>query len=84
MEERLKRRAALYTLIRLVDANKGNININSNTVKRVFNDKNLIVKVEYVNGDERLAADMTFDDMNDVILKWKNDNPKKFNSIICQ
>ena len=84
MEKWLKKRAALYTLIRLVDANKGNININSNTVKRVFNDKNLIVRVEYVNGDVGLAADMTFGDMNDVILKWKKDNPKKFNSIICQ
>ena len=36
MDERIKKRAALYMLIKLVDENNGSISINTEEVKRVF------------------------------------------------
>lgn len=74
MEERKKRYAALYMLIKLVDDNNGNINIGTNKVKRVFNDENDVVKIEYTTGEVALLADADFDTMNDAILKWQSDN----------
>lgn len=74
MEERKKRYAALYMLIKLVDDNNGNINIGTDKVKRVFNDENDVVKIEYTTGDVALLADADFDTMNDAILKWQSDN----------
>lgn len=49
MEQWLKKRAALYQLIKLVDENDGSITINTDKVKRVFNDEDDIVRIEYVN-----------------------------------
>jgi hypothetical protein len=72
MDERMKKRAALYMLIRLVDENNGNIDINTDKVKRVFNDENDIVKIEYVSGEVGLLADADFDTMNDAIFKWQS------------
>lgn len=69
MEERIKKRAALYMLITLVDNNNGSINIGTDTVKRVFNDEDDIVRIEYINGEVALLADADFDTMNDIILK---------------
>ena len=75
MDERLKRNAALYQLIKLVDENNGSLNIGTEKVKRVFNDKDDVVRIEYVNGEVQLLADSDFNTMNDAILKWQNDNP---------
>lgn len=75
MEERLMRNAALYQLIKLVDENNGSLNIGSAKVKRVFNDEDDVVRIEYVNGEVHLLADSDFSTMNDSILKWQNDNP---------
>ena len=69
MEQWLKKRAALYQLIKLVDENNGSINIGTDTVKRVFNDEDDIVRIEYVNGEVALLADADFNTMNDIILK---------------
>ena len=71
MELWLKRRAALYTLIKLVDENNGNITINADKVKRVFNDVDDIVKIEYSTGKVSLLADADFNTMNNVILKME-------------
>ena len=57
MEQWLKKRAALYMLIKLVDENDGSITINTDKVKRVFNDEDDIVKIEYVSGEIALLAD---------------------------
>ena len=38
MDERMKRRAALYMLIKYVDENNGSISINTDKVKKVFNE----------------------------------------------
>ena len=70
MDERMKRRAALYMLIKLVDENNGSITINTDRVKRVFNDADDIVRIEYVTGEVALLADADFDTMNDAVLKW--------------
>jgi len=70
MEQWLKKRAALYMLIKLVDENDGSITINTDTVKRVFNDEDDIVRIEYVTGEVALLADADFETMNDTINKW--------------
>ena len=70
MEQWLKKRAALYMLIKLVDENDGSITINTDTVKRVFNDEDDIVRIEYVTGEVALLADADFETMNDAINKW--------------
>ena len=78
MEEKLKRHAALCMLITLVDNNNGSINIGTDTVKRVFNDEDDVVKIEYDNGEVALAADADVDTINHAVLKWKEDNPQIF------
>lgn len=70
MDKWLKKRAALYQLIKLVDENDGSITINTDTVKRVFNDEDDIVRIEYVTGEVALLADADFETMNDAINKW--------------
>ena len=77
MEQWLKKRAALYQLIKLVDEHDGNIIINNDKVKRVFNDEDDIVRIEYLTGEVALLADADFDTMNDAINKWQSDNIKK-------
>ena len=75
MDNWLKKRAALYQLIKLVDANNGSINIGTEKVKRVFNDEDDVVRIEYVSGEVGLLADADFSTMNDAILKFQNYNP---------
>jgi len=72
MDERMKRRAALYMLIKLVDENNGSITINTDKVKRVFNDADDIVRIEYVTSEVALLADADFETMNDAINKWQS------------
>ena len=82
MEERLKRNAALCMLITLVDNNNGSINIDNDTVTRVFNDADDVVRIEYANGEVALAADADYNTMNNAVLKWKDDNPQMFALIV--
>ena len=70
MDKWLKKRAALYQLIKLVDENNGSFTINTDKVKRVFNDEDDIVRIEYVTGEVALLADADFETMNDAINKW--------------
>ena len=77
MDKWLKKRAALYMLIKLVDENDGIITINTDKVKRVFNDEDEVVRIEYVSGEVALLADTDFDTMNDAITKWQSDCTKK-------
>ena len=78
MEERMKRNAALAMLITFVDNNNGSININTDKVKRVYNDADEIVRIEYVTGEVGLLADADYDTMNNAVMKWKDDNPQLF------
>lgn len=75
MDNWLKKRAALYQLIKLVDANNGSISIGTDRVIRVFNDEDDVIRIEYVSGEVGLLADADFSTMNDAILKFQNDNP---------
>ena len=77
MDKWLKKRAALYQLIKLVDENNGSITINTDKVKRVFNDEDDIVRIEYVTGEVALLADADFETMNDAINKWQSNSIKK-------
>ena len=43
MDNRLKRQAALYMLISLVDENNGSIDINSDAIRRSFTDEDQTV-----------------------------------------
>lgn len=74
MDKRLQRNAALYMLVKLVDENNGSINIGTDKVKRVFNDEDDIVRIEYMNGEIGLLADADFSIMNDAVLKWQTKN----------
>ena len=77
MEKWLMKRAAVYQLIKFVDENNGSITINTDKVKRVFNDEDDIVRIEYADGQIALLADADFETMNDAILKWQLYNTKK-------
>ena len=70
--ERMKKRAALCQLIKLVDENNGGITINTDKVKRVFNDENDVVRIEYANGEIALLADADFETMDSVIRKYQS------------
>ncbi len=73
MDYKIKKRAALYMLIKLVDQNNGSITVNTGKVKRVFNDEDDVVRVEYNNGDIALLAEADFQTMDDVIHKWQSE-----------
>lgn len=72
MEEWLKKRAAIYQLIKMVDENSGSISVSTDRVSRVFNDENDVVRIEYVSGEIGLLADADYDTVNDAILKWQS------------
>ncbi len=74
MDERTKRNAALYMLIKFVDENNGSITVNTDKVKRVFNDSEDIVRIEYTSGEIALLADADFQTMDDAIHKWQSSN----------
>ena len=81
LDNRMKRRVALYMVITLVDENNGSIEINNDVIKRVFNDENEVVKFENTNGVIGLAADLDFDMLNEAVLKWIADNPQKWKEV---
>ena len=58
MDNRMKRQAAIYMLISLVDENNGSIDINSDAIRRSFNDEDQTVMVVKSDGTIALAADM--------------------------
>ena len=82
MDERMKRRAALYMLIKLVDENNGCIEVNTDKVKKVFNDADETVRIKYSTGEVALLADADYKTMNDAVLKWQKDNPQRFAEIL--
>ena len=76
LEERMKRRAAMYWLIQLVDEHKGEVTINSDKVKRVFNDENEYVHIEYTDGSIGLIADADFETLDGAVKHYEmNHNP---------
>ena len=81
MDRRMKRQAALYMLITLVDEYGGSIDIKAGTIRRVFNDENQVVKAEQSDGAIALAADMDCEDLDRAVRRWIADNPRKFEAI---
>ena len=81
MDARLKRRAALYMLITLIDENGGSIEIRSDAIRRGFNDENQVVKVEKSDGTIALAADIDSEALDTAVRKWIADNARKFEMI---
>ena len=75
LDNRIKKQAAFYMLVKFVDENNGNIAINTPKIKRVFTDENGIVKIEYMSGEIELLGNADFDIMNDAVLKWMKYNP---------
>ena len=67
MEARMRQRVALYQIISMVDAKHGELFVNNNEVRRVFNDENEIVNIEYSDGSIGLAADATFETLDNAI-----------------
>lgn len=74
LDNRVKKQAAFYMLVKFVDENNGSITVNTDKVKRVFNDENEYVHIEYMSGEIGLLADADFETMNDAVLKWQKDN----------
>ena len=77
----MKRQAALYMLITLVDDCGGSIEINSDKIRRFYNDENQVVKAELSDGTTALAADLDGEEINNATLKWATDNPREFETI---
>lgn len=69
MDERMKKRAAVYQLIRLVDERGGEIRIDGDKVRRVFNDQDDIVRMELATGETVLVADQDFATLDGVVRK---------------
>ena len=76
LDNRVKKQAAFYMLVKFVDENNGSITVNTDKVKRVFNDENEYVRIEYMSGEIGLLADADFETMNDAVLKWQSIHPK--------
>lgn len=73
MNDRMKKHAALYMLINLVDTNSGEINVMTSKLRRVFNDPEDgdTVKVETTEGKIELLYDQPFEVMDAAIKKWQ-------------
>ena len=69
-------------LIKLVDENNGCIELNTDKVKKVFNDEEDVVRIEYATREVALLADADYKTMNDAVLKWQKDNPQRFAEIL--
>ena len=82
MDKRLRKQAAFYMLTSIVDANKGNVELNTNTIKRAFNNEDEIVMVEYSNGNKGLACDVDIEELESAICSWRDKHPKEFDRII--
>ena len=84
MDKRLKRQAALYVLIRLVDESEGFIDIHSDEVINSFSDEDEVVKAKLADGTIALAADLDTDVLDRAVLKWLDDNPNQASHIMSK
>ena len=82
MNDYIKRRAAFYTLTAIIDARNGEIYPHHQSVKRVFNDEDMIVTAELTDGSKCLACDLDFDTLNDIVNEYTTVSPKGMTSFI--
>ncbi len=80
----LDQRASLCMLIKLIDENNGSIDINTDKVKRAFNDTKDIVKLEYTDGTIGLAVDADYETLDAANKKWIENNSEKFREIMFE
>lgn len=84
MDARMKMQAAIFTIVTLVDENDGEIEINTDAVRRAFNDENDIVKFEMTDGTIQLLSDTDADILDEAVRKWKSDYPEDFDMIMSE
>ena len=84
MDARLKKQAAISMLVTLVDENEGEIDINTDAVRRAFNDENDIVKFEMTDGTIQLLSDTDAEILDEAVRKWKSDYPDDFDMIMSE
>ena len=70
-----------YVITAIIDANNGSVEFNANGIKRVFNDENEYVTIEFEDGTTGLAYDH-LDLLEPLILKYRDENPDEFQKII--
>lgn len=80
----MKKQAAIFTIVTLVDENDGEIEINTDAVRRAFNDENDIVKFEMTDGTIQLLSDTDADILDEAVRKWKSDYPEEFEMIMSE
>ena len=68
-------------LISLVDENNGSIDINSDAIRRSFNDDDQTVMVEKSDGTIALAAEMDGEILDKAVRKWIANNSRKFEAV---
>lgn len=83
-DSKLIKQAAIFVLVMLVDENQGSIDINTNAVRRAFNDTDDAVKFEMSDGTIQLLSDTDAEVLDEAVLKWKADHPEEFNTIVSK
>ena len=78
MDRRLRRQAALATLIAIVDVCNGSVDINTENIKRVFNDDYGNVRMDLGGSIEVGICDIPFEQIEDAINEWKVQHPYEF------
>ena len=81
MNQRMLEQVNFYVITAIVDANNGSVEFNTNGIKRVFNDENEYVTIEFEDGTTELAYDH-LDLLEPLILKYRDENPVEFQKII--
>ena len=81
MDQRKLEQVNFYVITRIVDANNGSVEFNINGVKRVYNDENEYVTIEFEDGTNELAYDH-LDLLEPLILKYREENPVEFQKLI--
>jgi aminoglycoside N3'-acetyltransferase len=84
MDARMKKQAAIFTIVTLVDENDGEIEINTHAVRRAFNDENDTVQFEMTDGTIQLLSDTDADILDESVRKWKSDYPEDFEMIMSE
>ena len=84
MDTRIEKQVAITMLVTLVDENDGEIEINTDAVRRAFNDENDTVQFEMTDGTIQLLSDTDAEILDEAVRKWKSDYPEDFEMIMSE
>ena len=84
MDTRIEKQVAITMLVTLVDENDGEIVINTDAVRRAFNDENDTVQFEMTDGTIQLLSDTDAEILDEAVRKWKSDYPEDFDMIMSE